>query len=1011
MSKKLICLSVALLLAAPAIAGADGKGPVGWWKFDETSGTVAADSSGSGLNGTLLPAGGGPTWVAGKLGGALKFNGSTDSVDLGNQATFNPSGSFTVTLWANIGAWSNEWACVMMGNRGEDNVGWQIRRHANWNGGRLVFTTRGVGNDDMGSNRTSTSIPLNEWMHIGCTYNADAKTKAIYFNGLLDISGATTTGGAIAATTHNTYIGARANGGNTGPESFFTGMLDDVRFYNRVLTGDDVASAMSGGMGYGAASTPAPANKATDVLRDQILSWTAGPEAVSHDVYFGTDPANLQKVGAGQTTTTFNPGRMEFGKSYYWRVDEIGADGTLYTGNPWSFTAELLAYKVTSVTPTASSYVAGSEPNKTVGGLGLDANDLHGIDQKTMWVSDPKAEGLASIQYAFDKPYKLYEMWVWNANTDTEGDMGYGFYNTTVEYSNDGVTWTKLGDYVFEQGISAEGYAHNTTIGFNGVTAKMVKLTAADNWGGIVNKFSLSEVRFYYFPAAAGTPTPANNATGQRPDVTMTWRPGRSVATHDVYLGTDPNSLELAGSVPASGVTASFNPTTLQLDSSVYYWRVDEVNNAEVSPVITGDVWKFTTASYLTVDDMESYTNDIAGGKTIYQTWLDGYTSSTNGAQVGNDIAPFAATDVVVGGSQSMPLRYTNTASEPISEATRTFTAAQNWTIGGIKTLVLFVRADAGNTGNGKLYVKINNVQVDYAGTLPTSPAPVWVQWNIDLTNVSGLTSVNSLTVGISGVGASGKLYVDNIRLYKTAVDATPKDPGTANLVSYIDMEGGKVADSISGITAVNLNSTTFEDSLAGFGKALKCAGGTTAETTQFVDLGATYWDQVVSKLSNCTFSVWTNYTGLGNIWQRVFDFGCGTNVNTYISSSGATMGIGQFAVKTNVANAGSTGTGYVEVLVRSAKMSVGWHHLAGVVDNSGAYPTISIYLDGALSGGPVAGRLPKDMTLQASPGAWQNYFGKSNWPDPYLNGSVDEFRVYDRTLTPGEVNYLAGGR
>ena len=50
-------------------------------------------------------------------------------------------------------------------------------------------------------------------------------------------------------------------------------------------------------------------------------------------------------------------------------------------------------------------------------------------------------------------------------------------------------------------------------------------------------------------------------------------------------------------------------------------------------------------------------------------------------------------------------------------------------------------------------------------------------------------------------------------------------------------------------------------------------------------------------------------------------------------------------------------------------------------------------------------------MTLQTSPGAWQNYFGKSNWPDPYLNGSVDEFRVYNRTLSQGEIYYIAGGR
>jgi hypothetical protein len=101
------------------------------------------------------------------------------------------------------------------------------------NSNSLCFTTRGVGQDDMAGVMTP---PLNEWIHVTCVYDNAANTKAIYVNGTQDRIVTTNAGAKVAATTHNTYIGARAVSANTGPEAFFTGLLDDVRIYNRVLS-------------------------------------------------------------------------------------------------------------------------------------------------------------------------------------------------------------------------------------------------------------------------------------------------------------------------------------------------------------------------------------------------------------------------------------------------------------------------------------------------------------------------------------------------------------------------------------------------------------------------------------------------------------------------------------------------------------------------------------------------------------------------------------------------------
>jgi hypothetical protein len=84
------------------------------------------------------------------------------------------------------------------------------------------------------------------------------------------------------------------------------------------------------------ASNPHPWNGARDVDINADLSWTAGVDATSHDVYFGT--TSPPPFIRNQAATTYEPGTLAENTGHYWRIDEVGDYGTT-TGTVWRFTS------------------------------------------------------------------------------------------------------------------------------------------------------------------------------------------------------------------------------------------------------------------------------------------------------------------------------------------------------------------------------------------------------------------------------------------------------------------------------------------------------------------------------------------------------------------------------------------------------------------------------------------------------------------------------------------------
>jgi hypothetical protein len=302
---------------------------VGWWKLDEDMGTTAVDWSGHGNHGTLQ---GDPQWVPGQVGGALEFDGSGDYVNCGNSPALTITDQITVACWIKVAAFSKSWETILA--KGDDS--YRMSRGPEF-GDSIHFGCNGP----TGGNLNATTIVTDDtWHHVALVY--DGSNKIIYIDSVEDARLAST--GPIDISSYSLYIGENSQA--TGRH--LTGLVDNVRIYNKALTPAEIQLAMRGDplVAWGSS----PANGSTVYIRDATpLNWSPGDSASQHDVYFGTDKGAVADANASDTTgiyrgrqgaTTYTPPEgVEWGGGpYYWRVDEYNTDATISKGNVWSFT-------------------------------------------------------------------------------------------------------------------------------------------------------------------------------------------------------------------------------------------------------------------------------------------------------------------------------------------------------------------------------------------------------------------------------------------------------------------------------------------------------------------------------------------------------------------------------------------------------------------------------------------------------------------------------------------------
>ncbi|MFH1881655.1 MAG: LamG domain-containing protein [Planctomycetota bacterium] len=716
MCKKLIYLVSFVFALSVALTSTAKAELAGWWKLDEGSGTTASDASGNGNDGTLV---GAPQWVAGVSGLALEFDGD-DHVDCGNDASLDITAPITIMIWARPSV-AGETHTTNPGviAKAESGVGWswQLRYKAVGTPGYLGFQFNPVSGERVWVH-VGQNLEVGEWYHIAGV--ADGTDAICYLNG--------------QETDRKPLVDFQNSNGKffIGYEGWIPwyGAADDARIYDHALSQVEILSAMAGEP-WPYAFGPDPADDALYADTWVNLSWKPGDTAVSHDVYIGD---NFDDVNAGAEGTfqgnqagTFivvgfpgfpYPDGLVPGTTYYWRIDEVNdtEPNSPWKGNVWSFS----------------------------------------IPPKTAYNPDP-ANGAEMV----DPDVMLS----WTG--------GFGAKLHTVYFGDN------FDEVNNATGGLPQGVATYTPPG-------TLKLAKTYYWR--VDEFDVIEthkgdVWSFTTEGAVGSPYPANDAVDVKQTPVLSWSPGVYAASHQIFFGADEDAVKNADTsspeYKGSGNLGaeSYEPEKLEWNST-YYWRIVEANNVNPDSPWTGNLWSFTTANFLVVDDFESYNDldpDDPESNRIFNVWIDGYDDPTNGSLVGYDTPPFAEQTIVHGGNQSMPLYYDNSVG--YSEATLTLTYPRDWTENGVSTLTIWFRGDSANAAE-TLYVALNGNAIVTNDNPGAAQITTWTQWNIDLQAFAdqgvNLANVNTIGLGLGDrnnpqTGGSGTMYFDDIRLYPPA--------------------------------------------------------------------------------------------------------------------------------------------------------------------------------------------------------------------------------------------------
>ena len=296
-------------------------GLAGYWKFDEGSGTTAADSSGNGNTGTLV---GSPSWVSGKYGDALDF-GSDQYVKV-PYTSISPAiagtGQMTGTAWVYANS-APSWGTIMKswpGDSGND----QFHLGFDATSGQISLDIEQSNGTVIGPIEDPTPLSLSTWHLIA--FSADGSTATLYVDGT-SVASASYDGTLHAG---GNYIGIGAKLSDTGSPDpstpgYFDGIIDDVHIFDRGLSSDEIAAMMD------ALPNQVSGLEASGTYQSGFdLSWDANPvgDAVTdYEVEYSNDDGDSwATIDTGATGTSYTVSSLPPG-DYLFKVFAVNAIG------------------------------------------------------------------------------------------------------------------------------------------------------------------------------------------------------------------------------------------------------------------------------------------------------------------------------------------------------------------------------------------------------------------------------------------------------------------------------------------------------------------------------------------------------------------------------------------------------------------------------------------------------------------------------------------------------------
>lgn len=280
--------------------------PIGEWRLDATSGTVATDTSGGGNHGTVSNA----TWnAAGRLNGCLVFNGINSVVAVTNRV----GNDFTIAFWvkttqtAGTPQWYNG-AGLVDGDVPFGNFDFGTALV----GGKFAF---GVGNPDT-TIVSTTSVNDGSWHHCVATRDGATGVIRVYVDGSFQATG-TGTRNTLSAPTRLLF-------GTTGG-NYFNGSLDDVKIFTRALASNEVTALYASTMTL---PTTAPTNLTAVAGNARVqLSWTDAAGGTSYNIKRSLVSGGPYTTITNVATTTFTDTTVLSNRTYYYVVSGVNVVG------------------------------------------------------------------------------------------------------------------------------------------------------------------------------------------------------------------------------------------------------------------------------------------------------------------------------------------------------------------------------------------------------------------------------------------------------------------------------------------------------------------------------------------------------------------------------------------------------------------------------------------------------------------------------------------------------------